>query len=37
MLRHHSTLRYAARAKRIVNKAMVNEDPNARIIRYAVV
>ncbi|XP_068178876.1 kinesin-like protein KIF13A isoform X2 [Antennarius striatus] len=28
-----STLRYADRAKRIVNHAMVNEDPNARIIR----
>ncbi|XP_039255213.2 kinesin-like protein KIF13A isoform X1 [Styela clava] len=28
-----STLRYADRAKRIVNKAVVNEDPNARIIR----
>ncbi|XP_076811338.1 kinesin-like protein KIF13A [Clavelina lepadiformis] len=28
-----STLRYADRAKRIVNKAIVNEDPNARIIR----
>ena len=25
--------RYADRAKRIVNKAVVNEDPNARIIR----
>ncbi|XP_017793954.1 PREDICTED: kinesin-like protein KIF13B [Habropoda laboriosa] len=28
-----STLRYADRAKRIVNYAVVNEDPNARIIR----
>ncbi|KAJ1913565.1 hypothetical protein IWQ60_009155 [Tieghemiomyces parasiticus] len=28
-----STLRYADRAKRIVNKAVVNEDPNARLIR----
>ncbi|XP_011505399.1 PREDICTED: kinesin-like protein KIF13A [Ceratosolen solmsi marchali] len=28
-----STLRYADRAKRIVNYAIVNEDPNARIIR----
>ncbi|XP_034084087.1 kinesin-like protein KIF13A isoform X3 [Gymnodraco acuticeps] len=28
-----STLRYADRAKRIVNHAVVNEDPNARIIR----
>ncbi|XP_076339669.1 kinesin-like protein KIF13A isoform X2 [Tachypleus tridentatus] len=28
-----STLRYADRAKRIVNHAIVNEDPNARIIR----
>jgi kinesin family member 13 len=28
-----STLRYADRAKRIVNNAYVNEDPNARIIR----
>ena len=28
-----STLRYAERAKRIVNHAVVNEDPNARIIR----
>lgn len=27
------TLRYADRAKRIVNHAVVNEDPNARIIR----
>ncbi|PIK34401.1 putative kinesin-like protein KIF13B, partial [Apostichopus japonicus] len=27
-----STLRYADRAKRIVNHAVVNEDPNARII-----
>ena len=25
--------RYADRAKRIVNHAVVNEDPNARIIR----
>jgi hypothetical protein len=28
-----STLRYADRAKRIVNQPIVNEDPNARIIR----
>ncbi|RKP33473.1 kif1c protein, partial [Dimargaris cristalligena] len=28
-----STLRYADRAKRIMNKAVVNEDPNARLIR----
>ncbi|KAM9666801.1 kinesin-like protein KIF13A isoform 4-T4 [Trichechus inunguis] len=28
-----STLRYADRAKRIVNHAVVNEDPNARLIR----
>ena len=28
-----STLRYAASAKKIVNKASVNEDPNAKIIR----
>ena len=28
-----STLRYSDRAKRIVNHAVVNEDPNARIIR----
>jgi len=28
-----STLRYANRAKHIVNHAVVNEDPNARIIR----
>ena len=28
-----SSLRYADRAKRIVNHAIVNEDPNARIIR----
>ena len=28
-----STLRYADRAKRIVNHAIVNEDPNAKIIR----
>lgn len=28
-----STLRYADRAKRIVNHAMINEDPNAKIIR----
>lgn len=28
-----STLRYADRAKRIVNHAVVNEDPSARIIR----
>lgn len=30
---HGSSLRYADRAKRIVNHAVVNEDPNARIIR----
>ena len=28
-----STLRYADRTKKIVNHAVVNEDPNARIIR----
>ena len=28
-----STLRYADRAKRIVNHAVINEDPNARMIR----
>jgi kinesin family protein 13 len=28
-----STLRYADRAKRIVCYAVINEDPNARIIR----
>ena len=28
-----STLRFADRAKQIVNKAVVNEDPNARLIR----
>lgn len=28
-----STLRYADSAKRIVNRAVVNEDPNAKIIR----
>jgi kinesin family member 13 len=28
-----STLRYSDRAKRIVNNAIVNEDPNAKIIR----
>ncbi|XP_022651963.1 kinesin-like protein KIF13A isoform X2 [Varroa jacobsoni] len=28
-----STLRYADRAKRIVNHAVVNEDPNAKLIR----
>ena len=28
-----STLRYAERAKRIVNKAVLNEDPNLKIIR----
>ncbi|XP_077209173.1 kinesin-like protein KIF13A isoform X6 [Paroedura picta] len=28
-----STLRYADRAKRIVNHAIINEDPNARVIR----
>ena len=27
-----STLRYADRAKRIVNHAVINEDPNVRII-----
>lgn len=26
-----STLRYADRAKRIVNHAVINEDPNARV------
>ena len=28
-----STLRYADRAKKIVNKAVINEDPNTKIIR----
>ena len=28
-----STLRYANRAKNIVNKPTVNEDPNVRLIR----
>lgn len=28
-----STLRYADRAKRIVCKAVINEDPNAKLIR----
>ena len=28
-----STLRYADRAKKIVNKAVVNEDPNTKVIR----
>ena len=28
-----STLRYADRAKQIVTKAIVNEDPNAKLIR----
>lgn len=28
-----STLRYANRAKRIVNKPTVNEDPNVKLIR----
>lgn len=28
-----STLRYADRAKRIVNHAIVNEDPNEKVIR----
>jgi kinesin family member 13 len=28
-----STLRYADRAKQIVNNAVVNEDPNAKLIR----
>lgn len=28
-----STLRYADRAKRIVNHAVINEDPNSRVIR----
>jgi kinesin family protein 1 len=28
-----STLRYADRAKQIKNKAVVNEDPNAKMIR----
>lgn len=27
-----STLRYADRAKRIVNHAVINEDPNAKVI-----
>lgn len=28
-----STLRYSDRAKRIVNNAVVNEDPNAKLVR----
>ena len=28
-----STLRYADRAKRIVNHAVVNEDPNAKVLK----
>jgi len=28
-----STLRYASRAKRIVNRPTVNEDPSVRLIR----
>ena len=28
-----STLRYASRAKDIVNKPMINEDPNVKLIR----
>jgi kinesin family protein 1 len=28
-----STLRYADQAKKIKNKAVVNEDPNARLVR----
>ena len=28
-----STLRYAQRARTIVNKAVINEDPNAKIIK----
>ena len=28
-----STLRYADRAKRILNNAIINEDPNAKLIR----
>jgi kinesin family protein 16B len=28
-----STLRYATRAKSIVNKPVINEDPTARLIR----
>ena len=30
-----STLRYADRAKRIVNHAVINEDPNARVSQTA--
>ncbi len=29
-----STLRYADRAKRIVNHAVVNEDPNSKVCLY---
>ena len=29
-----STLRYADRAKRIVNHAIVNEDPNSKVLVY---
>jgi kinesin family protein 1 len=28
-----STLRYADQAKKIKNKAVVNEDPNAKLVR----
>ena len=28
-----STLRYADQAKRILNNAIINEDPNAKLIR----
>lgn len=31
-----STLRYADRAKRIVNHAVINEDPNARVSCFCV-
>lgn len=31
-----STLRYADRAKRIVNHAVVNEDPNAKVPTFQV-
>jgi len=29
-----STLRYADRAKKIVNHAVVNEDPNSKVSRF---
>jgi hypothetical protein len=32
-----STLRYAERAKRIKNQAIINEDPNARLLRGIII